>query len=435
MDRRSFLKKAGALAGVAAASPSISNVIETESFDPLKIGVLQGPTSDSVTLMTVVAHKQWTLQFLVEGADSPALVESKCIDLGFNDFVVYNLRVSELVLGVSYQLKIFDVTGTVKAERAFRALDWKQGRVRLAVASCTNHRHADPQRIMCQRLHESAPDAILFLGDLVYANDIIDTLLRQAVDPPIAYHNYVKTFLELDLYSAGQMVPVFPVWDDHDAGQDNADASHPHLAIMSRMFRTFFPVEELAPGFQPGPGMSFSLQAFDMQIIAFDQRSFATEDSLLGAEQMQWAAELIANGKSPVLIATPMLFWRYHVWGECFQRKAPEEMQTLLRLLRESKRPCLFLSGDVHYSQIEAVSPEILGFQTYELTSSALFSRPADRWGRRRSLTQLSYCGEPNFLLLDRLRCLEKSMDLRVTCITQASTVQFRRELRIEVPL
>lgn len=436
MNRREFIQKAGLLGGYAAFAPYLSGPLpiwaklaKASPLDPEKIGVLQGPTGETSTLISLVAHKKHNLRFYFN--DSALTFRATAINLVYGDFIVHNLRIDGLAPDRPYELRVESDLG-LSERRFFRALDWKKRDGRLAVLSCTNHKKADPQARMCAQLSAARPDAILFLGDLVYANRGIDTIRGDAVKPDIAYDNYVRTLQNIDLYRQENLIPIFYIWDDHDIGKNNADASHPYMGQMMQIFRAFFPMEAVSPAMTLGPGFSFALEIFGTQIIVFDERTFTTEHGgLLGAPQMAWVAGQMARAQGPLLLAGSQLFWKYHWWGESFQKKAAPELGRLLEMIRAQKRPALFVSGDVHYSQIQEIPRDRVGYTTYEITSSALFSRSADKLGRRKPAEgQLAYYGQPNFIMLDRMSGNESTFDARVTCISEDATV-FSRDLHI----
>lgn len=436
MKRRDFLQRAGLAAGWVAFNPLLpfppSFWMKAAEADAHQIGVIQGPTCEDISLISVVAHRRRALNFQVTN-DPSVMIDWKTIDMGYDDFVVHNLRLSGLQLGREYELQIFDDSGSTPVRRLFKALDWSNTNARLAVLSCTNIKRTDPMKTMCARLGQAEPDAILFLGDLVYANRGIDTFLGDLPNKPDdAYSRYVKTMLGVELYQKEHLTPIFYMWDDHDAGANNANASHPHMNVMVNMFRNFFPMERITSALTMGPGLSFALQIFGTQIVVLDQRTFGTKESLLGSAQLQWALEQISSGRGPLIMASPQVYWRYHWWGESFEKKNPAELAHLLDVLKKTARPTLFVSGDVHYSQIQEVRPSAIGFKTYEITSSALFSRAAGFMGRRRPQDgQIDFYGKANFILLDRMSGDDRRFSLRATCFTEAATPAFVRDLTI----
>jgi alkaline phosphatase D len=426
LRRRDFIK----LTGLALGSIPFIGTAQARGlrFQNSKIGVLQGPTNATSTVITVVLQRDLKPVFQVPGAIA---IEAKRIDMGYMDFVIYQVRITGLQLGVVYNLQIEDHEKGIAENREFQSLDLSNGNAKVAVISCSNHAKADLQTLMTQKLNRAAPDAIFFIGDMVYANRPVDTVMGRAAPPDKAYELYIKTFLSLDFYAQAKLIPTFSIWDDHDMGKDNADSNHPYKATMSEMFRNFYPVDARIPEVKLGPGMSFSLDAFGVQSIFLDGRVYSTPGTLLGNSQGSWVKDQYSQSQKPCLMICGQQFWSYQSMHDSFQRYAGNEFNGFLQYLKQNKRPTLFVSGDVHYSQIERISSSVLGYQTYEVTSSALFSSSANDLYVRGADSQLNYYGKQNFLMLDQLQATRQGLKLRVTCVSRGNDVEFQTLLSI----
>ena len=102
------------------------------------------------------------------------------------------------------------------------------------------------------------------------------------------------------------------------------------------------------------------------------------------------------------------------------------EIKDFLSIIKKANLPCLFISGDVHYSQIQLISKQVLGFETFEITSSAFFSNSAGNLGKRSfEEGQLSYYGKPNFLTLQQVNLTAGELNFDIFCISESSRRQF----------
>lgn len=431
LRRREFIKLSGLVVG---ALPFLGRQAQavTPRFSKSQIGALQGPTNANSTLITVVIHKELQPEFSVTNG---GVVEAKRLDMGYHDFIIYNLFISGLQLGTPYTLLIEDHNQGISAIRNFQTLDLRNTDAKIAVISCSNHAKADLQTLMYQKLNASAPDAIFLIGDMVYANRPADTIMGRPAPPDKAYELYIKTFLSLDLYTQANLIPSFSLWDDHDMGKDNADSSHPNKAIMMKMYRNFFPMDARISEVTLGPGMSFSLDAFGLQSIFLDGRLFAASGGVLGADQLQWAKSQYSRNRSRNRNACLMIlgqqFWNYNDIHDSYQRRAGAEFAGFLQHLKTNRRPTMFISGDVHYSQLQKISAASLGYPTYEITSSAIFSSSANDLYIRGDGNQLRYFGKQNFLMLDQIQASGVGLDLRVTCVSHRSDVEFQNTLSV----
>jgi alkaline phosphatase D len=431
MDRRSFLQNGvGLLAGVAIDSQVVTPVRE-EVLDPEIINVFQGPTNHNKSLITVVSHKKFDPVFMVNGQNNPHLSVRKN-EFSYSEYIVYNLLVENLVIDTVYVLEVISSNGRTLEKKTFKALDWRSP-ARMAFLSCSDQRQLSSSEDICNRLSKARPDVIFHFGDLVYANTALDTVLGRAAKPKDAFRRYVHALQTFPIYSDEKLTPIFAIWDDHDTGRNDANSSHPYLAEMGKIFRSFYPMEAW-PMLHLGPGMSYTMRAFGAQFIFFDQRSFATHETMLGGELMDWTKDRILGDTSPLVLVGPQQFGNYHSFGTSLEKNATAEWEFLLKTVKTSRRPTVFMSGDMHYSQIQTIDPSNVGFATYEITSSAFFSMSAGSFGKRPvSEGQLEYYGYPNFIMIDELTGSPKNLSLKVRCVSENSDTQFSRRLDITV--
>lgn len=242
--------------------------------------------------------------------------------------------------------------------------------------------------------------------------------------------------MEFDIYSRSELIPIFTMYDDHDLGKNNSDVSHPYIQIMKDMFRSFFPIDNRLKAFKQGPGSSYIFELSGMQVCMTDSRYFKNpaKSILLGAEQTSWIKNNFESNPLPKLLISTQQFWKYEKFTESYQRQANAEFNNLISFLKNLNLPILFVSGDVHYSQIQQIDSNWLGYQGLEITSSAFFSSSA---GNRRKTSieegQLGYYGKPNFLILDKIAANQKQLDFRITCVSEISKNQFSNILSIKV--
>ena len=156
-----------------------------------------------------------------------------------------------------------------------------------AVASCAR---TGSNGAVYDAIREVDPLLYLITGDLHYANleattpqPFIDAISRALTAPAQAA-----------LY---RQVPVDYVWDDHDYGPNDADASSPGRDAARSAFRAAVPHPPLAAG--PAAGAIY--HAFTIGRIRFvvtDTRSERTATSLLGDEQERWLLDELGRASS-----------------------------------------------------------------------------------------------------------------------------------------
>jgi hypothetical protein len=124
------------------------------------------------------------------------------------------------------------------------------------------------------------PDLYVVDGDLHYGN-VTDHDPDEYLD---LYDTVLTAPAQAALYRS---VPVAYVWDDHDYGANNADASSPSRDAARRAYRQAVPHHHLSGGVDRGA----IYQAFALGRVRFiltDTRSERTDDSMLGSRQLAW---------------------------------------------------------------------------------------------------------------------------------------------------
>jgi hypothetical protein len=426
ISRRNLLK----VAGFFTITPwQAQKDLDLSKYPTESVRVLQSVTSRDSTLIVVLAHRASEIQISIR-----AKFNVEKVDLGLGEYLLYQILVTDLRPGERYRLEIFDKTHSKFHSRFFKSLDTSNPSPKIAFMTCSSHRGAEPQEVMFEQLNNEKPDLILFPGDLVYGNSSMDTVLGRPAKPSEAYTIYCKTFLDLDFYSQNDLVPVFSSWDDHDLAFNNSEYNHPNLSIMTRMFRSFYPADNRISGIETGPGIAYSFEAFGSRFTFLDVRTFLDKQRriFLGAEQLNWVTEKIKNTQGPHFIVSALQFWNYGRLAENYQAIAPVEFDRFLSFVKGSSVPSVFLSGDVHYSQVQKLSENDLGYQSYEISSSALFSLSARAYGlRSKEKGQLHYYGYPNFLIFENVNFSSQTIQAKVRCVTEKTSNEFSFPLQV----
>lgn len=440
-SRRSFLKLTGLLGLLPVALKAQNNNNDNDQkakaiiFGKERIAVVQGTTDAQSTLISILAHKEAnpTIKVL-----DPQLQEMNFqvqrIDLNLGDFVIFQIFVDQLELGKEYALMLADALYPDTYIRYFKSLDLQNPQVKVAVLSCASHREIGPKATMFRKLFQSKPDVIFFHGDLVYANSNLDTYLGRAAKAIDGYKIYIKTLMEFEIYNRQNLIPIFSTWDDHDLGYNNADTTTPEKDLYLKIFRAFFPADSRVKAITQGPGVSYVFEAFGLQIFFFDARYYKQKkkQKFLGDEQFLWMTEQALKSSLPKMFILSQQLLYYSFIAESYERQAQAEFNNFMSFFKQQKVPVVFITGDVHYSQIQELGPQFLGYKTYEITSSAFFSLSAGRVGKRsESEGQLAHYGYPNFVLIDQIKANSTQIELSVNCVSEASDAQFTKNLQI----
>ena len=150
--------------------------------------------------------------------------------------------------------------------------------------------------------------------------------------------------------------PHVAIWDDHDFGPNDSDASFAGKGWTLEMFRRYWPL----PYTPPADGLYGMVTQGDVEIFLLDDRSWRDPDewpqgpdkAMYGAKQMAWLKRALFASRAPFkLVAGGSQFFngvsKYETWA-----KYPAEQKDLLDFLAQQRVPgVIFLSGDRHFSE------------------------------------------------------------------------------------
>jgi alkaline phosphatase D len=227
-------------------------------------------------------------------------------------------------------------------------------------------------------LHD--PDLMLWLGDNVYADTEDMGELRASYDRLAANPRFRA------LASSTEMMAV---WDDHDMGWNNANATWPHRDAAKAEFLRFWSAPSDDPRWtQPGvyTMRTFGSGSRTVQVILLDTRynldpwDYAGEDParrILGEEQWAWLRDRLAEPATVRIIGSGIqvvqdydIDREWEGWGD-----SPFERDRLFALIRELRIPgAVIVSGDMHFAELSRHNDDAsaLGYPTYDLTPSGL---------------------------------------------------------------
>ena len=219
------------------------------------------------------------------------------------------------------------------------------------------------------------PDAMLWLGDTVYLQqpDFLDPASMAA------RYERQRTFGPLQkLLTATAHVAI---WDDHDYGPNDADASYVLKGETRTLFQRYWP----NPSFGlPGVSGNFGwIRYGDIDVFLLDGRWFRSanrapdgpDKTMYGAAQLAWLKNALIHSRAPVkLIAGGSQFVNRASRFEGWHQFATEQKNFLAFLANNRIEGVVFLSGDRHFTELLRV-PRAGAYPLYEFTSSPLTSR------------------------------------------------------------
>ncbi len=296
-------------------------------------------------------------------------------------------------------------------------LDLAQTITHVAFGSCNQqHRHQGYWSVIAR----TDPDLFLMIGDNIYGDYRYegDAAMRsfEAAYRLQASHPAFAAFRA--------EIPMMASWDDHDFGPNDSGATFSFRERSEALFESFWHASE---DVRSRPGIYDSVtvgpEGRRLQIIMLDTRFFRAslqglpytterrplgyygqrsdpDATMLGDAQWAWLeAELAEPADLRLIVSSIQVLTdahNYEKWGNM-----PNERERLYGLLAgRNGGGIVLLSGDRHSGAIYSHSPEALGEEVWELTSSSLnFSFAQGDTGEREPdpLRRSGFWSDENF--------------------------------------
>ncbi len=416
--RRNILKigLVQAVVGIIASKAEAKDLIQgDEEFKtPPQIekrstpSILQGATDNSKTQFSVVYNSEINLEiFAIDSMGQKWSPEDlEVISMPGQPFKITKAYFSNLSVEDKYSLIVLNLDNQTQLDkREFRTLDTTAENLRFAMCSCMAENEHRPE--IWQNLVKQNPQVIFFTGDHVYADSGAPST---GANPAHLWKRFCEARMILEIFYSEKLIPIIAVWDDHDFGLNDAHSeNYPYVKESQENFTAFFAQEEKYCDFLVrGPGISTAFQCKSQLVLLLDDRSFrkpkGSKDIYAhwGELQEKWMFELMHKQSGPTWFINgsqivPAIFWKESVSGD-----HSEQFKGLIAGIRKLSSKIIFASGDVHYSEISKIEKEMLGYQTYEVTSSSMHSKnipgaPDVIPNKRRMIGT----GKRNYVLID----------------------------------
>lgn len=402
--------------------------------------ILQGATDETQTQFSIVYSKKLKLQAIAtissRSTHLPAHMET--FDFEGQPDAVTKFYFRGLKPQNTYQLEIYNSqTGELLDSREFQTLDSHKKNLRFAFCSCMNDEEHDP--LIWQSLLKQNPDVLFFIGDNVYADTGAP---REGASPEHLWRRFCEARRTLEIFYSKKLVPILATWDDHDFGLDNSDSlNYVHLPESQKNFEIFFAqAPEFCEHLTSGPGISSAFNWQDQVFLLLDDRSYRLPShhrnryGHWGQAQEDWIIQQMDQGFATVWLINGSQFFPSIPFKESVSREHPEQLEGVVQKLTEHSSSVIFVSGDVHFSEITAIPEEILGYPTYELTSSSMHSRGipgAPHVVRNRH--RIAGEGRHNFLLINA-PSQSHGQTLHCACILADGRVSFQQDITLKRP-
>lgn len=221
-------------------------------------------------------------------------------------------------------------------------------------------------------IYQKKPDLMLWLGDNTYYREP-DWATRSGM-----LHRYTQDRSLPELQPLLASVNHYAIWDDHDYGPDDSDATWVHKETAWEIFGSFWGNPTF--GLPGQKGCTTYFQYYDVDFFLLDDRYFRApnrcttcERTMLGQTQIDWLIGALSKSRAPFkIVAVGGQFLSTSSNNETFSNFFPAERDTILaRIERENIKGVVFLTGDQHFTELSALK-NARGNWIYDLTASSL---------------------------------------------------------------
>ncbi len=298
------------------------------------------------------------------------------------DLEVGRLRGQALFVGLQpatayrYRLRAEGDLLPQQGEQAFRTPppegEWEN--LTIGFGSCAGDWGPDPTQPIFRTIAGFAPTLFLWLGDNVY----FDRYAVEWEDPARMEERWRVQRAMPSLQELLADSSNLSIWDDHDYGPDNSDATYPLRFESLRLFTSYW----ANPG-AGGPGEDgiwYSFRRGQVEFFMLDTRFDRSPDAaptddrkqMLSPAQWDWLERGLraSDAVFKVVVSGNQVLADYHrfeTWG-----MYPRDRQRLYALIREEGiGGVVLLSGDRHLGEVLR-RQEGLPYPLYEFTASPL---------------------------------------------------------------
>lgn len=385
---------------VEVNNPKIERqIVEQINLHPFAIW--QGLTTATTTEIKVLAKKSKELSFkILDHETEVKSVKSLKTMAGKTDYIVYSFFITNLNINTNYTFQVIQELQIID-QRNFQTVDIYSEKATIGIVSCIHDKFRNAQFSIWNEYLNLNPTYTFMIGDNVYADTLLSNQGKvfafKHANEDMLWKRYVETFNLLSYYKSARLVPTLAVWDDHDYGFNNGDRSYPFKKESLKVFQTFYGFQEIPKITTQLSGVGYVFEAFQQRFVFMDGRSFRTEpkflgqktESHLGEDQKQEILRIMSNAKPTWLIKGDQFFGGYHKF-ESYETNHPADFKSFLSELKNSKSKAFFVSGDRHLNELMQIKPEDLGYETYELTSSAIHASIfPDAWKKNPNPRQI----------------------------------------------
>ena len=169
------------------------------------------------------------------------------------------------------------------------------------------------------------------------------------------------------------------------------------------MHRAFFATGPGSDGLLSGPGVALAFDVGGVRFVFADDRSFRGAADVWGPDQTAWLLARLREAKALAFLANGHQFFGAYHRFESFERHAPDAWKRFVADASQVRAAIVMLSGDRHLAELQRLEAALFGYETWELTSSAVHAKTyPDAWKDATNARQTEgKSGALNYALVD----------------------------------
>lgn len=365
--------------------------------------IMQGMTNAESSQFTILGPKTIPMTYKIKdsrGTEIEHVLFQRELRAHSN-WSIDKIFVGQLNTSESYTLLAYETaTGKLVDQRFFKTVDLNRKQIRFAILSCMNDSFDEPSTSMWDSLATVQPDYAFMVGDTCYSDNS-----NRRKDEKGYWQRYCDTRMGLGHFRQRRLIPTLAVWDDHDYGDNNATKDLPQKQITAELFDIFFGNLEVE-GYKSTFGAGKVFQAAGQNFYFMDCRSFRDDSKTArglhwGTEQQNWLMDDLNRSEKTAWLLNGSQFFGGYLGKDSFESSHRENFRAMLTELSRVKSKVAFASGDVHFSEIMKVEQELLGYETFEVTSSSMhsFTFPLHQF-RKKNPRRIESTSAHNFVVV-----------------------------------
>ncbi|MEL7210244.1 MAG: hypothetical protein AAGK32_18770, partial [Actinomycetota bacterium] len=269
----------------------------TDEVDWVWTGALH---AEGITVVARVPDDGESVRLLVEPEDGDPVTTAPTIP---DEYGLVRMPVDGLDPGTEHRFTVVvdDDADRRRGTGRFRTPDAGAFSFRVTAGSCARN---GSNGAVFDAIRAEEPLLHLALGDMHYEN-------LESTDPEAFIDAYGRALTTPAQGALARAVPTAYIWDDHDYGPNDADATSPGRGAVREAYRAAVPHYDVTPGDAP------INQAFTLGRVRFvltDTRSEKHGEVMLGAEQLDWLLDELrtsASTHAAVVVVVPDVGRRY----------------------------------------------------------------------------------------------------------------------------